>query len=68
MPRKLPPGPESIEKAAKVLRRLAAQERNNDDLERAKLLDHAAEICEAKAFVGVIAEQFGGPARRGGKA
>ncbi len=48
------PSPERIDAAAKVLRLLAAQERKDDDTERARLLDKAAEICEAKAFVGGI--------------
>jgi hypothetical protein len=51
-----PISPDSIERAAKVLRRLAAQERRNRDGERAAVLTKAAQICEAAAFVGIIKE------------
>lgn len=50
------PSPGQIDKAATVLRALAKQEQADDDRERAKLLDRAAEICEAKAFVGQLAK------------
>jgi len=53
-----PPTPDQCDAAAKALRRAAAVERAGDDRERADLLDKAAEIMEAKAFVGVLAQQL----------
>ena len=49
-----PPTPEQCDAAATALRRAAAVERAGGDDARARQLDQAAEIMEAKAFVGAL--------------
>jgi hypothetical protein len=55
------PSLSAMDTAAKVCTALAERARKEEDWERAKALEMAADICEAKAFVGAVAA-----AHRGG--